>query len=54
MDSGWHMDEIDRMDMIGYIRLRAWKARRGQKKNEPKKAYIDEVWPMTEREAVYR
>ena len=45
MESGWRFDEIDRMDMIGFLRIRAWSARRAQKKKEPKRAFIDEVWP---------
>lgn len=39
------MDEIDRMDMLGFLRIRAWNARYEQKKKEPKPRYIDEVWP---------
>ena len=35
------MDEIDRMDMLGFLKVRAWQARR--KKSAPKR-YIDEVW----------
>lgn len=40
------MHEIDQMDMLGYIRLRAWEAKREAKKNAPKRAYIDEIWRM--------
>lgn len=39
------MDEIDRMDMLGFLKIRAWNARYEQKKKEPKPCYIDEVWP---------
>ena len=39
------MREIDEMDMLGFLRLRAWDARRENKKKEPKKSYIDLVWP---------
>ena len=41
------MQEIDGMDMLGYLRVRAWDARREQRRrNAPaRKAYIDEVWP---------
>lgn len=39
------MQEIDQMDMVGYLRVRAWKAGREHKKKEPKPAFIDEVWP---------
>ena len=38
------MDEIDRMDMPGFLKLRAWKADREQKKQKPRRRYIDEVW----------
>ena len=36
------MREIDEMDMLGFLRIRAMQE---QKKKEPKHAYIDEVWP---------
>ena len=39
------MREIDEMDMLGFLKIRAWNARKEQKKKEPKRAYIDEVWP---------
>ena len=39
------MREIDEMDMLGFLRIRAWIAIQEQKKKEPKHAYIDEVWP---------
>jgi len=45
METGWRFDEIDRMDMLGFLRIRAWNAQRKQKKKEPKRAYIDQVWP---------
>jgi hypothetical protein len=45
MESGWRFDEIDRMDMIGFLKIRAWNARREQRKKAPKRAFIDEVWP---------
>jgi len=38
------MREIDEMDMLGFLLLRAWDARRGESKDEPKRAYIDQVW----------
>ena len=40
------MQEIDGMDMLGFLRLRAWDARKEGHKNGPNPAYIDEVWPM--------
>ena len=44
MESGWRMDEIDRMDMPGFLKIRAWNAKQEQKKKEPRQRYIDEVW----------
>lgn len=38
------MAEIDEMDMLGFLRIRAWKAEQEKKKKEPRRAYIDEVW----------
>ena len=45
MESGWKFDEIDRMDMLGFLRIRAWSAKRECQKKEPRRAFIDEVWP---------
>ena len=39
------MDEIDRMDLPGFLRIRAWNARREEEKKKPCRRYIDEVWP---------
>ena len=39
------MREIDEMDMIGYIRLRAWNAKKDQDKRKPRRCAIDQVWP---------
>ena len=39
------MKDIDEMDMPGYIRLRAWNARKEKRKQEPKPNTIDQVWP---------
>ena len=44
LESGWRMDEIDRMDMPGFLKIRAWNARQEQKKKAPRQRYIDEVW----------
>ena len=38
------MAEIDQMDMLGFLKLRAWNANRDKKKKEPRRAFIDEVW----------
>ncbi len=46
LDGGWRMDEIDRMDMIGYFRIRAWQAAKKKKDERPKRRYIDEVWEV--------
>ena len=39
------MDEIDRMDLPGFLRIRAWNARREEEKKNPRRRCIDEVWP---------
>lgn len=46
MAGGWKMGEIDGMDIAGFLKVRAWEARREKKKKEPRRAYIDEVWKM--------
>lgn len=38
------MTEIDNMDIIGFLSIRAWEAKKNKAKNAPKKAYIDEIW----------
>ena len=45
LEGGWRMQEIDSMDMLGFLRIRAWNARREQKKKEPRHSTIDVVWP---------
>jgi len=44
LKGGWRMKEIDEMDMLGFLRLRAWDAQREKSKSESKPAYIDQVW----------
>lgn len=39
------MREIDEMDMLGFLCVRAWNANRKRKFMEPKASYIDNVWP---------
>lgn len=39
------MREIDEMDMLGFLKVRAWNSNHKRKKAEPKARYIDEVWP---------
>lgn len=41
------MDEIDRMDMPGFLKLRAWALKQESKAKAPKHKYIDEIWPKT-------
>ena len=38
------MSEIDSMDMLGFLRVRAWSARKEKKKKQPRHVYIDQVW----------
>ncbi len=38
------MLDIDEMDILGYLQVRAWKAKREQQKKQPVHRYIDEVW----------
>ena len=45
MKNGWRMKEIDEMDMLGFLRLRAWDALWEQEKKKPGQRLIDEVWP---------
>ena len=39
------MQEIDQMDMLGFLKVRAWNANKNKAKTEPKAKFIDEVWP---------
>ncbi len=39
------MKDIDEMDMVGYIRLRAWNTNREKEKSAPRPNTIDNVWP---------
>ena len=39
------MAEIDQTDLLGFLRIRAWNARRELDKKEPRPRPIDEVWP---------
>ena len=38
------MREIDEMDMLGFLHVRAWHAAQEQKK-KPRQTTIDAVWP---------
>ena len=44
LEGGWRMDEIDHMDMLGFLRIRAWSAKKEHVKKQPQRKYIDEVW----------
>ena len=39
------MREIDEMDMLGFLKVRAWNSNNERQKAEAKPRYIDEVWP---------
>ena len=39
------MKEIDEMDMLGFLKVRAWDAQREHVSQEPNVAFIDQVWP---------
>ena len=41
--AAWRMKEIDEMDMLGFLHLRAWDATREREKKKPRHAFIDEV-----------
>ena len=45
LDAGWRMQEIDQMDMLGFLQVRAWTSNRAKEPAAPKARYIDEVWP---------
>ena len=38
------MREIDEMDMLGFLRVRCWHAKREKARQVPMPRYIDEVW----------
>ena len=38
------MSEIDSMDMLGFLGVRAWNACKEKEKKEPRRASSDEVW----------
>lgn len=42
------MREIDEMDILGFLHIRAWNANKEKKNKEPRRCYIDEVWPVLE------
>ena len=44
LEGGWRMSEIDSMDMLGFLGVRAWNALKEKKKKEPRRMFIDEVW----------
>lgn len=44
LDAGWRMMDIDNMDVLGFLRLRAWRAHRERQNVTPRRRFIDEVW----------
>ena len=32
LDAGWRMQEIDQMDMLGFLKVRAWNSNRAKEK----------------------
>ena len=45
LESDWRMTEIDHCDLLGFLRIQAWGARKKQQDSKPKPGYIDTVWP---------
>ena len=45
LENGWRMQEIDSMDMLGFLKIRAWSAIKEKIKKEPRQTTIDVVWP---------
>ena len=45
LEGGWRMREIDEMDLLGFLRVRAWNAKKKQERQKPRRATIDTVWP---------
>jgi len=45
LKAGWRMQEIDGMDMLGFLRLRAWDVQREHEQQQLKLGYIDQLWP---------
>ncbi|MEG1514682.1 MAG: hypothetical protein RSD95_07355 [Clostridia bacterium] len=38
------MKDIDEMDMVGFLLLRAWDTQREKVARAPKRGFIDQVW----------
>jgi len=38
------MHEIDGMDMLGFLRIRAWDTQQEHEQIKPTKGYIDQLW----------
>ncbi len=43
------MNDIDTMDILGFLHLRAWAAAR---ENAPKKRFIDQIWQKPDKTPV--
>ena len=39
------MQEIDSMDMLGFLKIRAWNAQKEKEAKEPRQTTIDVAWP---------
>lgn len=44
LDASWKLHEIDDMDICGYLKVRAWKAKREHGSKKQPKVYIDQIW----------
>lgn len=44
LDANWKLHEIDDVDICGYLKVRAWKARREHEDKKTPKVYIDQIW----------
>ena len=44
-EAAYELPLFQRMDMLRFLRLRAWDAQREQEKKKPRQRFIDEVWP---------
>jgi hypothetical protein len=46
LKEGWTMTDIDRMDIFGYWRVRAWERRKDKPKDDDGPAYIDDFFAV--------
>ena len=45
LESDWRMAEIDQCDLLGFLRVRAWAARKKANDSKSRPSTIDVVWP---------